>query len=176
MGAAGVYSAVIHYNDLVGVHHRADALGNNDFCGIGDFLTEGLADQGISLGIHGTGAVVQNKDLRLAQDRTGNAQALLLPAGNIGTALLDIGIIPIGEGADKVIGLRQTTGVYQLLVGRIGVAPAQVLLYRPAEQGILLQYHRHIVPQCLQVIVPHIHAAYLYTAASHIVQTGDELH
>ena len=100
---------------------------------------------------------------------------MFLSAGNIGAALLDIGIIPIGEGADKVIGLRQTTGVYQLLVGRVGVAPAQVLLYRPAEQGIL-QYHRHIVPKCLQVIVPHIHAAYLYTAASHIVQTGDELH
>ena len=124
VGAAGVYSAVIHYNDLVGVHHRADALGNNDFCGIGDFLTEGLADQGISLGIHGTGAVVQNKDLRLAQDRTGNAQALLLPAGNIGTALLDIGIISIGEGTDEVIGLSQLAGLYQLLIRGIKIATA----------------------------------------------------
>ena len=66
--------------------------------------------------------------------------------------------------------------MYQLLIRGIKIAPAQVFFYGAAKEGILLEYHSNIVSQCLQGIVPDIYTAYLYTAASHIVQTGDELH
>ena len=133
MGTAGVYSAIIHDDNLVGIHDRTDTLGNDNFGGIRNFLAECLADQRISLGIYRTGTVIQNKNFRLTQDGPGNAEALLLPAGNIGAALFDIGIVSIGESTDKIIGLGQFTGVYQLLIGGLRVAPAQVFLYCAAE-------------------------------------------
>ena len=62
-----------------------------------DFLRECLADERIRLGIHRTGRVIQNEDLRLFQQRTRNAEALLLAAGDIGAALLDVGVVPVRE-------------------------------------------------------------------------------
>ena len=47
-----------------------------------------LAQGGIRGVVQGAGTVVQNQDLRLADQRAGDGQALLLAAGQVAAALL----------------------------------------------------------------------------------------
>ena len=58
----------------------------------------------------------------------------------------------IGEALDKFIGAGLLAGIFDLGVGSVGVAPAQVLGDRAAEQLVLLQYHGDVVAQRLQTV------------------------
>ena len=142
--------AVFHDNDDVGILNGGNTLGNDQLGGSGNFFLEGLADHSVRMGIHSGGRVVQDQDLRLFQQGTGNAQPLLLAAGDIAAPLLDVGIVAVREGGDELIGTGQLTGVDQLLIRGVGIAPAQVFLDGAGEQGVLLQHHGHIVPEHLR--------------------------
>ena len=175
MAAHGLNLAVLHQEDPVGVLHRGHPLGNDDLGGLGDKFAESLADEGVGAGVHRAGGVVQNQNLGLFQQGPGNAQPLLLAAGHVGAALLDVGVILLGELLDELVRLREAAGLFQFLVGGMGIAPAQVLLDRAGEQLVLLQHHGHLVAQGFQVIVPHVHAAHLHGALGGVIQAGDQL-
>ena len=64
-------------------------------------------------------ALVESSRIRIFgffQQGPGNAEALALAAGHIGTALLDVGVIPVGELADKAIRLSKLTCMDKLPV------------------------------------------------------------
>ena len=176
MGAGFQNPSAVHNDNHIRVLDGGNPLGDNQLGGAGDFLPEGLADHGIGVGVHGGGGVVQNQDFRLFQQGPGDAQPLLLAAGDIGAALLDVGIVALREALDEFVGAGQAAGMNQLLIGGLGVAPAQIFLDGAGEQGVLLEHHGHVVPQNLQVIVPDIHAAHLQRAPGDIVQPGNQLH
>ena len=175
MIAHGADLTVIENDDHIRILHRGDSLGDDQLGGAGDMLGKGLTDGCVGAGIHSGGGVVQDQDPGLLQQRTGDTQTLFLTAGNIGAALLDIGIIPIGEGFNEIMGAGQLAGVDQFFIGGIGIAPAEIFLDGAGEQHIFLQDHGHIVTQNLQVIVPHVHTADFQCAFGHIVQSGDQL-
>ena len=85
VGAEAVDLAVVQHEDAVGILHRGNALCNDDLGGAGDLLTERLPDLCVGGGIHGTGGVVEDEDLRLAQQGAGDGQTLFLTAGDIGS-------------------------------------------------------------------------------------------
>src|SRR5699024_1713503 len=175
VGADGGDAAALHHDDAVGILHAGHALGNDDFGGLGDELPEALADQRVGAGIDGRSGVVQNQDLGLLQQGAGDAQTLFLAARDVGAALLDPGVILLGELLDELVGLGQTAGFLHLGVGGVGVATAQVVLCGAREQHVLLQHHGHLVAQGLQVVLAHVHAAHLHAALGDVVQAGDQL-
>ena len=65
--AEGGHAAVVQHEDAVCVLHGADALGDDEFRGVGDLLCESPADQGIRPGIYGAGGIVQDQYLGLFQ-------------------------------------------------------------------------------------------------------------
>ena len=134
------------------------------------------ADQLVRLGVDGAGRIVENQNLRLLQQRTGDAQALALSAGHIGAALLDVRVVLIGEFLNESIGLRELRGMANLFIGGVRVAPAQVFGNSAGEQHVLLQHHGHLIAQRLNVIVAHVHAADLERARAHVVQSRHQLH
>ena len=87
MGAGVHHPAVIHHHDQIRIHDGGDPLGNDQLGGVGQLRGESLPDLGVGGGVHGAGAVIQNQDLGLFQQRPGNAQTLLLAAGDIDAAL-----------------------------------------------------------------------------------------
>ena len=126
--------------------------------------------------IHGRGGIVQDQDLRLFQQSAGDAQALLLTAGNVAAALLDMGIVAVREAGDEFIGAGQLAGVNQFLVRGVGIAPAQIFLDGAGEERVLLQNHSHVVPEYLQIVILYIYAADPDASLGRIVQSGDQLH
>ena len=73
-----------------------------------------MADLRIRGGIDSGGRVIQNQDAGLFQQCAGNAEALLLAARDIVAALLDVGLVLIGEALDKLIGAGLLAGVLDL--------------------------------------------------------------
>jgi len=128
VGAALQDAALVQDDDLVGVLHGAQPLGDDDLGGAGDLPGEGPADEGVGAGVDGGGRVVEDEDLRPLEQGAGDAQALLLASGDIGAALLDAGVVAVGELPDELVGLGELAGADELGVGGVGVAPAQVLL------------------------------------------------
>ena len=69
-----------------------------------------MADLCVRRGIDGGGGVVQDQDAGLFQQCAGNAEALLLAAGDVVAALLDVGLVLVGEALDKFIGAGLLAG------------------------------------------------------------------
>ena len=57
--------AAIHDDDLVRVHQRGDALGDDDLGDLGPLRGQRLTDHGVGLGIDGAGGIVEDQHLRL---------------------------------------------------------------------------------------------------------------
>ena len=175
VGAALQDAALVQDDDLVGVLHGAQPLGDDDLGGAGDLPGEGPADEGVGAGVDGGGRVVEDEDLRPLEQGAGDAQALLLASGHIGAALLDAGVVAVGELPDELVGLGELAGADELGVGGVGVAPAQVLLDGAGEQDVLLQDDGDLVAQPGQVVVAHVDAADHHAPGGHVVQARDEL-
>ena len=116
MVAHGGDHAVFQHDDHVGILDGGNTLGDDQLGGLGDEFPEGLADHGVGFGIHGGSGVVQNEDLGLLQQGTGDAKTLLLTAGDVGAALLDLVVVLVGEVLDEIVGAGKAAGVDQLLV------------------------------------------------------------
>ena len=102
----------------------------------------------------------EDQDLGFAQEGAGDAQTLFLAARDVGAALLDPCIVLVGEALDELVGAGQAAGFHALLLGGVLIAPAQVVQDGAREQDVLLQYHRDLLAQHVQVVVAHIHAAH----------------
>ncbi len=78
MGAGGGDAPAVQQDDEVGILDRGDPLGDDELGGLGNLLPEGPADEGVGLGVHGGGGVVENEDLGMLEQGPGDAQPLLL--------------------------------------------------------------------------------------------------
>ena len=176
MAADGVNVPVVEHDDAVRVLHGTDALRDDDLRRLRDIGGKSLLDLRVRARIDGARRVVEDEHFRLLQQRAGDAQALLLAAGDICAALLDIGVIAVWHGGDELIRTREHAGVPEFLVRGILIAPTEVLLDRAGKQLVFLQHHGNGVAQRLQIIIAHVHAAERQLAAGDIVQARDELH
>ena len=167
--------SVVKDQDQVRVLYRRHALGDDDLRGLGDEAAESRPDQGIGMRIHRAGGIVQDQDLRLLQQGPRDAEPLPLASGDIGPALLDVGIVLLREALDKLFRLGKPAGLSDFLVCCVRIAPAQVFQDGSREEHVLLQHHGHRVAQALQVVLPHVPAADADTALRHIVEPRDQL-
>ena len=162
-------AAALHDDDAVCILHRADALGNDELGRVGQVACQSCANLGVGLGVDGAGGVVKNQDPGATQQSAGDAQALLLATRDVGTALLNPGVVALGEAVDKLVGAGQVRGLADLLVGGVRIAPAQVLGDRAAKQHVFLQHHGDLVAQRVQVVIAHVHAAYAHGALGGVI-------
>ena len=95
MRTDGCNFPVIHNKNTIRMLYGADALGDEDLRRFGNILRKCLADACVGACIHRTCGVVENKHLRFFQQCSGDAKPLLLPAGDVGAALFDIGVVSI---------------------------------------------------------------------------------
>ena len=176
MGADGIDFSVIQDNNFIRILYGTDSLRNNNFRGLRKILLECLLDQRICAGIHGTGGVVQNQHPGFLKQCPGNTETLLLTAGNIGAALLNVGFVTFRQGIDKFIRAGKTAGFFYFLIGGFFVAPAQVFRNGAGKQFIFLKHHGNGVAQSIQVIFPNVHTAQRQAAGGNVVESRNELH
>ena len=175
MGAHRMHPAVLQDDDLVGVHHGGDALGDDELGHIPQLCQSG-ADLPLSGGVHGAGGVVEDQDFRPLEQGTGDAQPLLLPAGDVHASLAQVGVQALWHPLQKFGGAGRPTGRPQLLVARVRFPPPQILPHGAGEENVLLEHDAHRVPQSPEIVLPHIPAAHPDRPLGGVVQPGNELH
>ena len=111
----------------------------------------------------------------MLQKRPRDAESLLLPAGDVGAALLDVGVIPVREGHDELVRLRALARLDEFLIRSIGISPAEILLDRPGEKHVLLQHDGDLIAQAFEVVILDVYAANEHLALGRVVKTGDEV-
>ena len=82
-------------------------------------------------------------------------------SGNVRAALLDPGIVLVGEALDEFIGAGQLGHPDALFLAGVLIAPAQVVEDGAGEQDVLLQHHRDLAAEHVEVVIADIHAAAL---------------
>ena len=167
-------TAVVQHHNAIGIHHARDALGDDDHGRIGN-LRDVLANLGVGRHIDRAGGVVKNEHARMLEQRARDAQALLLPARNTGTALAQLAVEP-ADAVQELVHARRAAGTQQFLVGGIGRAPLQILAHGARKQHVLLQHNAHGVAQGGQVVVAHVTPTHEHGALGRVVQARDELH
>ena len=138
-------ASAVHDQNEICVLHGRNTLGNDDLGGVRQFLAEGYADQRIGLGIYRGGRIIQDQNTRFFQKCSRDTQALLLSAGYVGTAALNVSVIAVRKLAYELIGLGQLTCVKDFFICRVLVAPAHILLNGAGKQHVFLKHNRNRV-------------------------------
>ncbi len=109
--------AVVQHGDPVGEQHGARAVGDHQGGGGAQHLAQRLLDQRLGVHVERGERVVQHQELRVADDRAGQRQALPLAAGQAQALLADLGV-------DAVRQLGRRSSAWAVLSARCRAAPA----------------------------------------------------
>src|SRR5947207_523859 len=115
-------AALVQDDDPVGVHDRADPLGDDEYGRLAGVGAQCRAQPRIGAGVERREAVVEEVDRRSLHKGARDRQALALAAGNVRPALVDWRVQPAGHLLDEVLRLGHLEGVPELLLGRILLA------------------------------------------------------
>ena len=128
----------------------------------------------LGLGVQRAGRLVEHQDPRVAQQRAGDRQPLLLPAGEPVPAGADDGVVAVGQRGDQVVDLRPAGGGLHLRVGGVGPGVPQVLADRAVQQVGLLRDDADHAGEVGQRHVPDVDAVDQHPAGRGVVEPGDQ--
>ena len=111
MGSDGIYFTLIHDNNLIRMLYGRDSLRNDNFGCFRNLCQEGLLNERVRFRVDGAGGIIHNKYFWLFKQSAGDAEPLLLTAGNITSALFNICVVALREGLNKIIGLGEFAGM-----------------------------------------------------------------
>ena len=143
--------AVIDDEDAVGADHAREAMRQDQGRAALRQPVEPALDDRLVLGIDRGQGLVEDQDRRIAQQRPGDRQALALAARQIDAALADQRLVAVRQLQDEVMRVGVARGGFELGLGRIRLAEAQILLDRAVEQIGVLVHHGDLAAQRLGI-------------------------
>ena len=161
--------------DAVVVLDGGQAVGDGQGGAAVGQLFQALAHQNLALVVQGAGGLVQDEDGRVLQKDAGNAQPLLLAAGQLDAPLAHIGVVAVLQSQDELFGPGQTGRRGDLLPGGPRLAVGDVLGHRAAEQVDVLLHHADGGAQAFQRHLADVLPVDEDAARRHIVKAGDQV-
>mmetsp|Transcript_32921 Transcript_32921/g.63413 ORF Transcript_32921/g.63413 Transcript_32921/m.63413 type:complete len:466 (+) Transcript_32921:2663-4060(+) len=162
VGAALDHLALVHDGDLVGVADRREAVGDGDGrpLPLGHERVERLLDHALARSVERARRLVEEQDGRLAHERARNRHALLLPAGELATALAHLRAVAVWQLVlDEAVRVGHLGRRLDLLLRRtVLLAVGDVLSDGAHEQHGLLPNQADLLPQPAHVERPHVDA------------------
>ena len=95
--------AAVQDENQVCILDGGDALGDDELRRLRDLGAQRSADLRVGFRIDGGGRIVEDQDLRLFQQRPRDTQPLLLSAGDVRAALLDVGVVFVRHLLNELI-------------------------------------------------------------------------
>ena len=133
-------------------------MGNRDHRAAPRDLLDIGVDDGLAVGIERAGRLVENEDARIEDQGARDRQALPLPAGQVGRAFVDIGVVAARQTVDEFLGARHPRGAHDVVEGRISFGGGDVLADRAAEQEVFLQDHADAAAQMRNIVFADVDA------------------
>ena len=159
--AATDHAAVLEHHDQVGVADGRDPLRDDQHRRVAGDRLERRAQPGVGGQVERGERVVEDVDLRLADQRPGDGQPLPLAAGDVAAALGDRGLQAVGHRLDEVAALGDLQGLPHLFLGRVRLAVPQVVGDGPGEQERLLRDQAEPGPEQVLVEVADVDTVHL---------------
>ena len=131
--------AAVEDDDPVGAHDRPDALGDDHHGRVADLAVERRPEPRVGLEVERREAVVEDVDLGPLDERAGDRERWRWPPDRFEPPWVTGASSPSAISRTNVLGLGDPQGVPQLVVGRVGLAEAEVAGDRAAEQERLLR-------------------------------------
>src|SRR5471032_3298829 len=175
MGAGVHQPALLHDEDGVGVDQRREPVRDHDDGAADGDARQVLDEDGLALGVERAGRLVEDQNARLAQQRAGDRQTLLLAAGQVGRVLFEHGVVAHRQALDEFVGAGRRGGFEDFLEGGVGLGDHQVFTHGAAEQEVLLQDHADLAAQVRQLDLARVDAVEADNAFDHRIQTLDQL-
>src|SRR5215212_4617106 len=130
--------ALVQNNNFVGVYYGTNALCDHKGCASPHESIECFLDLRLRIEVNTRGRVIQDENTRVEEQGAGNSNALLLSAGERGTAFPNMCVIAIGERQDEVVCLSSFRSGFDLCLRSIRFPKSDVLTDRAAEQRCFL--------------------------------------
>ena len=126
MGALADNFAFFQNQNLVSMENGADSLCHDDHGAVLHLFSQCLSQSRIGFQIQCGEAVVKDEHFRVLGNGSGDSQTLFLSAGNIGTALCNGTVKPVGLLLDKFHCLCNFRRLLYFCIGSVRIAEPQV--------------------------------------------------
>ena len=175
MAAALDDAATIDEQDLLGMHQRGEAMGDDDRRPV----LRGFAERGANAlfggGVDGGGGIVEHQDRRRRQEAAGDRQPLALAAGKGDAALTHQGLVAKRQADDVIVKLGRFGGAGDAVAIGPGIAIGDIPFDRGGEhEGVLLD-DADGAAQRFERDVPDILAVDGDGAAGDVVEAGNQM-
>ena len=167
--------AVAHDQNEVGAANGRQTVGDDEAGTAFHEGIHGLLDLDLSTGIDAGGGLIENEDLGVGQDGTGNGQQLLLTLRDVGAFLVEDGVITLGQSADEVVGTGSTGSGINRFVGCLRAAITDIFTDGTAEQPGILQNHAKDRTQIAALEVADVITIDLDGTALYIIEAHEQL-
>ena len=134
-----------------------------------------LADLLLGVRVHGGRGLIQDQDLRIAQDDAGDGQQLALPLADVLRVVGQARVIAVGQRAHEVVDVCHLGGLDDLLAGGVRPAVRDVFGDGAVEQPGVLQHHAEVAAQVHAVHIMRVHAVEADMAAVDLVESHEQV-
>ncbi|MNF61828.1 hypothetical protein D3C84_434920 [compost metagenome] len=165
----------VHHCNTIGVFYRGQAMGDDQGGAVFHQAWQGLLDQVFALGIEGAGGFIEQQNGRIDQQRPCDGESLALAAGQTEPAITQVGLITVGHGLDKVVGIGNVCRGLNLGQGRRRVAVADVLFDAAEKQRRGLRDQSETTTQVQWIKLCQGHAIEQNTPVSRVVKTQQQV-
>src|SRR5262249_54121957 len=132
------------------------AVSDDDDRAPGDQATQRFQNEPFRLSVHRGGRLIQNEDRGVFQEGAGDGDALTLAAGQGHPPLSHIGVIALGEVANKLVGVGGPGRLQHFELRSARAAVSDIVADVAGEQDRVLQDDGDLIAQRPQAQVPHV--------------------
>lgn len=162
-----------HQNGVTDRQHGQAVADDEHGASVGDGREVGL-DDGFGFGVQGACRLVEDEDGGLGEQGAGDGHALALAAGEVGAALVEGGVVAVGQILDEFVGSGHARGKHDFLERGRGFGGGDVLADGAFEQKAFLEHDADGAAQVGQVEIPHVGAVQGDASLLQRVQALDE--
>ena len=169
------HSAVFQDKDQVGIHDRANALGDNQTGCVLHFSFQRLPELFVRLIIKGGKGIVKNVDFRSAGNGAGDGEALLLAPGEVRSVLRHGPVNSSLFFVYKGTALRDFNGpFYRIVVGSV-IAKVHIGTDISTEHNRPLRDIANLLCQLIFTVFPDIVPIHEHLATGYVVKSRDKV-
>ena len=174
MAAVLRHPSVVNDEDLVGVAHGGQAVGDDNDGASGGQAGQGLVDVALGGGVGLGGGLVQDQDGGVLEVGAGQGDPLALAPGEEPARLAQDRVVAVGQARNALVDAGGPGRRLHLLAGGPGPAQGDVVVHGVVGQGHVLQHDRHPGEQPGEGGLAHVDAGDAHGAGVDVVEAGNE--
>ena len=118
----------VHNNDFIRISDGGETVGNNQTGAVFHQIDHGILNVLLCACIHRGGCFIQNQNLGICQNCTGDCKELSLTLRQSCPCLFEECLVLLGEPLNEVAGIAHLGGVNHLLIRRVRIGVLDIVL------------------------------------------------